>query len=288
MIDTSFLHQLDKFNLVINRKVNSNYIGERESNAVGRGLIYKDHAAYTPGDDFRTIDWRVFARTDKLYVKRYEEERNLQVHIFVDYSGSMNFGTNFKKAEFAAMIGLGYAYLSLKNNEKFVLSTFGESLERYRPKRGRQQLAAMVDYLNKKTPEGKTDIDTSLGQYRKTLRFRSLIIIISDFLYPIESLRNTLYQFKDHEIKLIQVLDKVEKKLNLEGDFRLKDLESNAVMRTFISPYLKKRYGEQLEEHNKEIARLSEEIGAKFYSVSTDMTIFDAMFMTLVAKPIRM
>ena len=287
MIDTSFLHQLDKFNLVITRKVNSNYIGERESKAVGRGLIFKDHAPYVPGDDFRSIDWRVFARSDKLFVKRYEEERNLQVHIIVDYSGSMNFGTKYKKSEFAAMIGLGYAYLAMKNNEKFVLSTFGEGLDKYRPKRGRQQLAAMVAYLNNKTPEGNTDIDASLGQYRKALKFRSMVIIVSDFLYPIDNLRKTLYQFKDHEVKLIQVLDKIEKKLNLEGDFRLKDLESNKVIRTFISPYLKKRYGQQLGDHNNEIARIAQEIGAKFYSVSTDMTIFDAMFMTLVAKPIR-
>ena len=69
MIDTSFLRQLDRFNLVISKKVNSNYIGERESLAVGRGLVFKDHAPYTVGDDFRSIDWRAYARLDRLFVK---------------------------------------------------------------------------------------------------------------------------------------------------------------------------------------------------------------------------
>ena len=287
MIDTSFLKQLDRFNLVINKKVNSNYIGERESRAVGRGLIYKDHAPYSVGDDFRSIDWKVYARLDKLFIKRYEEERNLQVHIFIDYSGSMNFGTTTKKSDFAAMMGLGYAYLAMKNNEKFILSTFAEGLERYQTKRGRRHLAAMVHYLNKKTPEGKTDIDVALGNYRKYLKYHSLIIIISDFLYPVDTLRKILYQFKDHEVKLIQVLDKIEKKLTLEGDYRLKDLESNQILRTFISPYLKKRYYEQLVTHNKELSHIAAEIGGKFYTVSTDMTPFDAMFVTLVEKTKR-
>ena len=114
------------------------------------------------------------------------------MHIFVDYSGSMNFGTKHKKSEFAAMIGIGYAYLAMKNNEKFVLSTFAESLERYRPKRGRQHLAAMVNYLHNKKPAGATDIKVALGQYRRRLRHRSLIIIISDFLYPTDELRRII------------------------------------------------------------------------------------------------
>src|SRR3989344_8086074 len=133
MIDLSFFHKLDRLSLIINKRITSNYTGERSSAYTGKGLLFKDYIIYVPGDDFRSIDWRVFARSDKLFVKRYEEERNLQVHIIVDYSGSMNFGTKYKKSEFAAMIGLGYAYLAMKNNEKFVLSTFGEGLDKYRP-----------------------------------------------------------------------------------------------------------------------------------------------------------
>ena len=97
MIDLSFLRQLDKLSLIINKRITSNFAGEHQTNVAGRGMIFKDHSIYTPGDDFRSIDWKVFARTDKLFVKSYEEERNLIVHIVVDFSGSMGFGLGKKK-----------------------------------------------------------------------------------------------------------------------------------------------------------------------------------------------
>ena len=108
VIDTSFLGQLDKFSLVVNKRVTSNYIGPRKSMALGRGLIFKEHRIYAPGDDIRSIDWRVYARTDDLYVKTYEEERNLTVHIIVDYSASMGFGKAVSKFDYASMLGVGF------------------------------------------------------------------------------------------------------------------------------------------------------------------------------------
>ena len=73
MIDSKFLHQLEQFSLIINKRITSNYIGERYSKGTGRGLIFKDHVIYGPGEDFRSIDWKLFGRTDKLFSKRYEE-----------------------------------------------------------------------------------------------------------------------------------------------------------------------------------------------------------------------
>ena len=156
MITPEFLHQLERLSLIINKRITSNYIGEREAAATGRGLIFKDHVIYSPGEDFRTIDWRVYGRTDKLFVKRYEEERNLVVHVVLDYSGSMSFGSGrISKADFAGMIGLGFAFLALKNNERFVLSTFSDNLEVFKPKKGRSQLANVVHYLNNKKPKAR-------------------------------------------------------------------------------------------------------------------------------------
>ena len=77
MIDISFIDQLNRFSLVVHKRVTSNFVGSRRSIAQGRGIVFKDHRIYSPGDDFRAIDWKVFARTDNLYVKNYEEERSL-------------------------------------------------------------------------------------------------------------------------------------------------------------------------------------------------------------------
>ena len=124
MIETDFLHQLDKFSVIFKKKVTSSFTGERRTAMAGTGLLFRDHVAYGPGADFKHIDWKVYSRTDKLVVKRFEEDRNLTVHVLVDFSGSMNFGSKLKKYEYASMIGLGFVYIALKNNEKFVLSTF--------------------------------------------------------------------------------------------------------------------------------------------------------------------
>ncbi len=284
MINTEFLHQLDRFSLIINKRITSNYIGERFSQATGRGLIFKDHTIYAPGEDFRSIDWRVFGRTDKLYIKRYEEERNLVVHVVLDFSASMNFGTVMTKAEYASMIGIGFAYLALKNNERFVLSTFSDSLEFFKPKRGRAQLASMVEFLNTKKPKGLTKLDQSLAGYKKLINSRSYVVIVSDFLYPIEDIRGALAHFKNHKVVMIQVLDKLEKNLDIEGDFKLRDLETNEVLRTYINPFARRQYSGMLDEHNEKIKQACNEAGAKFFSSNTGMSVFDVFFELLGRK----
>ena len=129
MIDTSFLDQLMRFNLVINKRVTSNLSGPRKSIAGGHGLTFKDYRIYAPGDDIRLIDWRVYARTDNLYIKVHEEERNLTVHIIIDGSASMGFGKPLSKFDYASMIGVGFAYLAMRDNERFQFSTFADTLE---------------------------------------------------------------------------------------------------------------------------------------------------------------
>src|SRR3989338_4219751 len=131
MIDLNFVKQLDQFSLIVNKRITSRYVGERKSMFVGHGLIFQEYRQYCPGDDFRKIDWKVFARSDRLYIKRFEEDRNLVIHIIVDFSGSMDYGTGkYKKYEYASMLALGFGYLASNNNEKFLLSTFDNKLER--------------------------------------------------------------------------------------------------------------------------------------------------------------
>jgi len=278
MIDTEFLHQLDRFSLIVNKRITSNYIGERFSRSTGRGLIFKEHVIYEPGEDFRSIDWRVFGRTDKLFAKRFEEERNLTVHIILDFSASMSFGTHVSKADFASKIATGFAYLALKNNERFVLSTFSDKLEVFKARKGRGQLASMVEFLNNKKPKGLSKLETSLGGYKKLINSRAYVVIISDFLYPVDDVRRALFHFKNHRVVLVQVLDKLEKNLDLEGDFKLKDLETNEVMRTFINPFARKQYSEMLNEHIDKIQQTCNEVGAKFYSANTGQNVFDAFY----------
>ena len=281
MIDLSFLHELDRFSLIIRKRVTSKYTGPRKSVAMGRGMIFKDHRLYAPGDDFRSIDWKVYARTDDLYIKNYEEERNLVVHIIVDCSSSMNFGKPITKFEYASMIGIGFAYLAMKENEKFQFSTFSDDLEVFQSRRGMSQLAAMVHHLNNLKTGGISKIKDAVLQYRKLIGSRSLIILISDFLIDMQEIKDALYTFGNQEVKVIQLLDPIEKELKFEGDFKLKDSETHLKMKTFISPRLRTKYEDLLEEHTAKIGEECGALGVNFYQFTTDTSIFDAFYKML-------
>lgn len=278
MIDTSFLNQLDRFSLVINKRVTSKYLGPRKSIAQGRGIMFKDHRLYAFGDDFRSIDWKVFARTDDLYIKTYEEERNLVVHVLVDYSASMNFGSPFSKFDYAAMLGVGFAYLAMKGNEKFQFSTFSETIDIFQPRRGMPQLAGMVHYLNNLKTKGFSKLKNAVVQYRKFIGSRSMIVLISDFLVDIDEIIETLYILGNHEIKVIQVLDPVEKNLGFTGDFNLEDSETKEKLKTYISPRLRMTYQKKLDDHIAKIEGACTNLGIKFFLVTTDTPIFDAFY----------
>src|SRR3989338_9856695 len=183
MIDTSFLKLLDRFQLILRKKITSNYAGAKESPAYGKGLVFKDYKEYVSGDDFRLIDWKVYARTEKLNIKRFEEERNMTVRIVLDASASMNYGSKIKKFDYAGMIAIGFLYMALKNNERFELTTFSDQLTPFRQKKGTKQLMDIIQYLNKLKISGKSNFKYSLEQYKKFINSKSLIIIISDFFF---------------------------------------------------------------------------------------------------------
>ena len=280
MITTDFLGLLDRFNLIMKKRVTSSYSGSRRSVARGRGTTLLDHRIYADGDDFRLIDWKVYARTDNLYVKRFEEERNLAVHILVDNSNSMNYGKP-SKFDYSAMIGVGFAYLALKENEKFQFSTFSDMLEIFQPKRGMGQLASMIDYLNHAKAKGKSAFLDSVTQYKKLLTTRSLVIIASDFLFDLYEIQNALFSLGKHDLVVVQVLDRTEKEIDFSGDVKLKDSESQQELRTFVSPRLTQEYILRLKNHSQEIEETCMKMNAKYYQITTDMPIFDAFYTML-------
>lgn len=278
MIDTSFLSQLDKFSLIIYKRVTSNFVGPRRSIALGRGLTFREYRPYSWGDDFRAIDWKIYGRTDNLYVKTYEEERNLIVHILVDHSSSMNFGKPITKFDYASMLGVGFAYLALKENEKFMFSTFSDDLSVFQPRKGMNHLMAMVHHLNNLKTGGNSKIQDAISHYKKLIGSRAMIILISDFLINIDEIKEALHTLGNHEIKVIQVLDPIEKNLSLLGDFKLKDSETSQILQTYISQRLRFQYKTLLSDHSNEIEKTCNKLGINFYQITTDNPIFDAFY----------
>lgn len=274
MIDTDFLKQLDRFSLIIKKKITSSFVGEKRTEYTGSGLLFRDHATYSPGDDFRNIDWKVYARSDRLFVKRFEEDRNLTVHVIIDTSKSMDFR---KKFEFATKIGLGFCYVALKNNENFVLSSFSDKLEFFKPAKGRAQLAAVLAHLNSLKPGGESSFNCLAG-YKNLINSRSLVVVISDFFYDIDDIRDVLFRFRGNSIRLIQILDAFERKMNVSGEYDLVDLESRESIKVNFDSYEKQKFFSSLSEHNSRIAEVCSEVGASFFSAGTDEELFDVFY----------
>lgn len=281
MIDVGFLNQIRNFNLVMKKKVLSQNVGERQSTNTGEGLVFKDYREYIPGDDFRLIDWHLYARTNKYFIKRYEEERNMTLHILLDASASMDFGTQITKYEYAAMIGLGFSYLAINNNERFEFSTFSDKMDFIRPKKGKNALLEILEFLNKKKISGQSRFYESLEQFKKRLKSKSMIIIISDFLFDLDEFEQSLQLFRRSEIFVVQVLDKEEIKFNMSGDFMLKDSEHGNIIKTFISNRLRNTYREKLDVHNARLKSICTQFGASQITVTSDTPIYETFYKVL-------
>lgn len=284
MINTDFLRQLDRFAIVLKKRVNAQYAGSKDSRYAGHGLVFTDYREYVPGDDVRAIDWRVYGRTDKFFIRRYEEERNLILHAVVDASASMDYGKRVSKFDYCAMLGVGFAYMALRNNEKFVLSTFAEKLNILRPKKGMNQLITLVEHLNKIHPTGRSQFMGSLEQYKELVTSKAFIVIISDFLFDVNELKETLYKYKKSEVVLIQVLDEREKDIDIKGEIILEDSETRSTLRTFISRRLIQKYEEKLADHIYAVKDIADRIGAKFVTVTTATPVFDVFYQVLKMK----
>ncbi|KYK25087.1 hypothetical protein AYK26_02740 [Euryarchaeota archaeon SM23-78] len=280
-IDISFLKELDRFNIVLKKRVLSRYQGERQSHAEGQGLVFSDYKDYVPGDDFRTIDWKVYARSNKFFVKQFEEERNMTVHIIVDASASMDYGKDITKFDYASMIGLGYAYMALRNNEKFNFSTFAEGLNYLRARKGMNQLLAILAILEKLNIKGRTELRKTFDEYKRYLRSKSFMVIISDFLYDINEIKSVLSRFTKHEVIVVQVLDPNERRLALYGDVILEDSELHSKLRTFISNRLLSGYRDKIDHHIHAIKDVCEHLDHDFISITTDTPIFETFYATL-------
>jgi uncharacterized protein (DUF58 family) len=284
MIDTSFFKELDRFTFMVRKRVSTAYSGSRRSILKGRGMEPVSYREYTQGDDFKIIDWKVYGRTEKLYVKEFEEEKSLTTHILLDTSKSMDFRNKF---DYAAMLALGFAYLVTKDNEKFGVSTFGEEMNITKPKRGRKYLSQTINLLNSTALLGKTRFDYCMEKYASIIKSRSLVIIISDFMTETDAIKNAIFRLGDNELVLVQVLDPVEKNLDLGGEAKLIDLETDRKLDIYTSPRLRDEYQKRLNDHIAKIKETCITVGADFHSVTTDKPVFDSIFEVVNQRQVK-
>ncbi|WP_406669845.1 DUF58 domain-containing protein [Methanolobus sp. ZRKC4] len=281
-IDVDFFRQLDRFTFMVRKKVSTAYAGSRRSIHSGRGLDTVGYREYNQGDELKSIDWKAYARSEKLYVRQFEEDKSLTTHILLDASNSMDYASeDTTKFEYATMLAAGFAYLVTKDNDKFAISTFAENVDITKPRRGRKYLLRAIERLETAKAGGKTAIDECTILYGKAIKSRSLIIIISDFLDDFTAIESAINRFSYHDLILVQVLDRTESALTIHGHSRLVDLESGVKLDTYISEDLKTEYQEKLTSHINQIKDNCGKVGAEFYTFTSDIPIFDAFLNTI-------
>ncbi len=280
MVDISFLEELDRFKLVLKKRVNTQYQGLEKSAYTGEGLVFKDHKQYVPGDDFRYIDWNVYGRTEELFVKQFEAERSETFHILVDSSASMDFGSP-QKFEYAAKIGLGLAYLANKEQETFHLSTFSNKLDIID---GKQNVVRAVDHINHNTKiQGKTAFKDTLYEYLPSIRSKSMVFIISDFLFPGDEVVDVLTRYRKNDVVLIPVLAQEEVKLDISGEHVLEDSETSEQVKMYVSERLKREYRSRLRKHLLDLEEIAEQYRASYIPTTTGDDIFNVFIRILNA-----
>ena len=277
-LEPDFLSELDRFESARKRKISSRFAGEQETERIGEGLTFADFRRYSPGDDTRLIDWKIFARTDELFIKQYEAERNYTVHVLLDASGSMDFGDgSAHKFEFGAKIGLGFCYLTADEHNDFRFSVFTDEPDRLDAGRSnRGEVMSLVDRCNEVTLGGTSDFAQALETYTDSIQNRSLVIVVSDLLGDPDAIDAGLEALSRNELIIARVQAPGERDPRAHGDTIFEDLESDARRRTYFGGRTAQSYRERLAEHVTAVAERCENLRARHELVETDTEFFDA------------
>jgi len=245
LFDRHFLQTLDSLSFVARRIYRGDMRGAHASPRRGTSLDFADYRTYQPGDDFRAIDWSIYSRLDRLFIRQYAEEEDLTVHILLDTSGSMSFGTP-PKIDYARKLAAALGYVGIGSLDRVGISTFAAGLGgALAPRRGKGQLFHLLDYMSGLRAGSGTDIARSLEDYALRSRNPGLAIVITDLLgVPLDGYRRGLSALRFHEfdIVLVHVLDREEIAPSEEGYLRLSDIETRqslaiAVDRSLLETY---------------------------------------------------
>ncbi len=247
LLEPEFLHKLEQLELVSRKIFVGRMKGERKSKRRGSSVEFAEHRNYTYGDDLRHIDWNVYGRLDKLFLKLFLEEEDLHVYTLLDTSLSMDFGEP-TKLRYGKQVAAALAFIGLVNHDRVLVDTFSAQLEQgLHGIRGRSQMWRVVQYLEHLQPSGTSNLTASAREFAIRHAGKGVVVVISDFMdkqgYQ-EALRYLLARNMD--IYVVQVLSQEEVTPELVGDLRLVDVEDGEAAEITISAPLLKRYKDTL------------------------------------------
>ena len=247
----------------------------------GFSVEFTEYRQYTPGDDPRYLDWRLYARSDRYFIKKFEDETNLRCHLLVDNSRSMTYGSvGWTKAQYANTLAATLAYFLYLQGDAVGLLTFDEQIREYLPARHRTgHLRHLMLALEKPAGGSATDLTVPLKRIVEMVKRRALMVLVSDLLAPIETLENNLTSLGacGHEVVLFHVLDPAELKFNFEEAAMFHDVESGRDL--YIDPAVaRSEYLNKLESHCTAARATCQKLGIGYHRLATDQPLELVLF----------
>ena len=283
LLTPALLKRLEAFQLHTRRSFLGQRQGMHRSLRRGHGLEFDDYRAYTPGDDYRYIDWGVFARTDKLYLRQFREEQDLNVSIIIDSSASMIHSE--QKFEFSKAIGLALGYVALSNgdNVRYCFLGSANTSPKYHGIRSFMQAMADVDAI---PAQGSFDWGLAIRKVMDGQKIPGRCFILSDLLYEQNSIIKALdyLRSRSFEISILHIASPAELEINLSGNLLVRDSETNEELEISLDPSSVNEYRKKFREHFDFLDRYCRKTGITSIVISSDENLSEVMFKRFIKQ----
>jgi uncharacterized protein (DUF58 family) len=284
LLEPRFLARLEQLELVSKKIFLGRMKGERRSKRKGQSVEFADYRNYVVGDDLRFLDWNLYARLDKLFLRLFMEEEDLHFYVLIDNSLSMDFGSP-TKLHYAKQVAAALGFVGLVNLDRVVIEAFNDRLTQTMPAaRGRRSLWRLLDFLGKVEPAGPSDLARSLRTFSLKCSGKGIVLVLSDFMdkngYE-EALRYLIARQLD--IYLIQILSQEEIDPEITGDLKLIDVEDADEAEITVSGPLLRRYRENLAAYRAALHEFCTRRGVTCLFTSTQVP-FDRLVLTYLRQ----
>jgi uncharacterized protein (DUF58 family) len=270
-LDAQVLSRLANVPLFSRRPMQGSVSGRHASPHRGSSVEFAEYRKYVPGDDLRRLDWRVYGRSDRFYVKEFEADTNLRCCFILDTSGSMAFGsTGITKIEYARKLAGSLGYLAVQQGDAVGVSCVSDGVVRsLPPTRNPAHLGEFFDVLEEAKPEGGTHLASVLHELAETIRQRALIVILSDLFIEPEQLRGCFQhlRFRKHDVAIFHLLDPLELSFEFRRPMRFLDMEGGPAL--FADPSdITERYLKAVQSYLEGLREVVLESAVDFHRVS--------------------
>ncbi|NKC12706.1 MAG: DUF58 domain-containing protein [Gammaproteobacteria bacterium] len=278
LFDSDFLSRLEALELVARRLLRGGYRGEHNSRQWGRSLDFADFRRYQPGDDLRYVDWNIYSRLERLFLKLFAAEEDLTLHVLVDGSASMGFGEPLK-FDYARRLAAALTYVASNRMDRVLLNTFRSSLELLGDAiRCKRQMRAALEALGRLACGGPTHLAEACRTFAAKTRYPGVVVVISDLLgdeSACDALR--LLSRRGHDCVLVHLLSEDDIEPLLEGPLRLVDAETGAALNLSIDSDSRDAYRRRLQQRLSALESHCRRLRIEYLRVSTALPFEDVV-----------